>query len=166
MAFWKKKSHPTLSGTKELSQIFPPYSKITIIHLLNKMLALALQEKAKSIPSGLLCPCFSERDFFSWHPFKCDPHPPWVILPFLTTCSICLCFVLLLPCWVLLLCLFFFEAMCLGAPASLPHRTYSYSRSLAPPSKCWDIRCSEIHLFLHQLWLLPATHIKQLSNKM
>lgn len=37
-----------------------------------------------------------------------------------------------------------------------PGWPYFYSRSLAPPSKCCDYRCSETCLLLHLLWLLPA----------
>lgn len=170
MAFWKKKKSSNLvRHQRTFSNFFLPTKKLLLFTFWTKCWLLLYRKNQSQyhlVFSVLLNTCFSERDFFSQHPFKCDPPPSLSHSPLPDNFSICLCFTLLLPCWVLLLCLFFFEALFLRAQAGLPHRPYFYSRCLAPPSKFWDYRSSETYLLLHLLWLLPATHMKQLSNKM
>lgn len=120
--FGKKKVIQPCQASKNFLKFFLPTQKLLLFTFWTKCWLFLYRKKQSQyhlVFSVLLNTCFSERDFFSRHPFKCDPHPPWVILLFLTTCSICLCFTLLLPCWVLLLCLFFFEAVFLGAQAGL-----------------------------------------------
>lgn len=89
MAFWKKKSHPTLSGTKELSQIFSFLLKNYYYSLSEQNVGSCFTGKTKvnTIWSSLSSLTLASQKGISFRstPSSVTPHPPWVILPFLTT---------------------------------------------------------------------------------
>lgn len=86
--FEKKKSSNLVRHQRTFSNFFLPTKKLLLFTFWKKCWLLLYRKNQSQyhlVFSVLLNTCFSERDFFSQHPFKCDPHPPWVILPFPTT---------------------------------------------------------------------------------
>lgn len=123
----KKKVIQPCQAPKNFLKFFPPYKKNYYYSLSEQNVGSCFTGKTKvnTIWSSLSSLTLASQKGISFRGTPSSVTPPSLShSPLPDNFSICLCFTLLLPCWVFLLCLFFFEALFLGAQADLPRRPY------------------------------------------